>query len=153
MQQRDYDDYLPNDVLVKSDRCSMANSLELRTPFLEDNLLKFGFKLPKNYLQKNGSGKHILRQLAYEKMDQGLLDRPKNGFSAPISFWLRHGFKDWAFDTLSSSEKKLPNVFDYEKIRKIYAMHLYGKDFGAVLWPYFITMNWLISQSRIEFGE
>jgi len=88
MQYVDLKTYLPDDILTKVDRASMAVGLEVRPPLLDHVLIESVFKIPPRYLWKNGQGKYILRKLMSERLPASTLERPKKGFSAPLSVWL-----------------------------------------------------------------
>ena len=92
--------YLPNDILFKVDRASMANSVETRAPFLDKDLYEFSKGLSLEKKIKNSKGKIILRDLLKRKIPNHLIDRPKAGFSIPIGSWLRKPLLDWSENLL-----------------------------------------------------
>ncbi|PIF59335.1 asparagine synthase (glutamine-hydrolyzing) [Flavobacterium sp. 2] len=92
--------YLPNDILVKVDRASMAVSLETRAPFLDHRVLEFLFSLPEDFIYKKGTTKRIVRDILYKYVPRDIIERPKQGFSVPMSYWLRNDLKIWAEDIL-----------------------------------------------------
>lgn len=94
--------YLPNDILVKVDRAAMAVSLETRAPFLDHRVLEFLFTLPKDFLYKNGKTKCIARDILYEYVPKEMIERPKQGFSVPMSHWLKNDLKSWAEEIIKS---------------------------------------------------
>lgn len=94
--------YLPNDILVKVDRASMAVSLETRAPFLDHRVFEFLLTLPQNFLYNNGTTKRIARDILYKYVPKEIIDRPKQGFSVPMSHWLKNDLKSWAEDIIKS---------------------------------------------------
>ena len=86
-------DYLPGDILKKVDQAGMSASLETRIPFLDHEIISYAWRLPFEYKYKNGSGKHILKEVAHNYIPKSLLDRPKKGFDIPLSAYLRNELK------------------------------------------------------------
>ena len=95
MQVMDTMMYMVDDVLTKVDRASMANSLEVRVPFIDHRVIEFGWRLPA-HLKLNGSvGKYAVRQILYKYVPRELIDRPKTGFGVPLAQWLRGPLREW----------------------------------------------------------
>lgn len=88
--------YLPDDILVKVDRASMANSLETRAPLLDHRIIEFAYRLPTKFKLENGQGKKVLREVLYRQVPRQIVDRPKMGFSIPLASWLRNELRPWA---------------------------------------------------------
>lgn len=118
--------YLPNDILVKVDRAAMAVSLESRAPFLDHNILEFLIKLPVHYLYNEDTSKRIAKDVLYTYVPKEIVDRPKQGFSIPVSFWLRQDLKKWAQNIID----KIPDnsiFWDKKMINNIWKEHQDGK--------------------------
>lgn len=128
MMLMDTQNYLPNDILVKVDRSSMASGLECRAPFLDHNLIEFCWSLPQEFKFKNGVGKHLTREVLFDFVPKSLLDRPKAGFSAPIGFWLRGKLREWAEDLLSEKKLDETGILDKAAVRAMWKEHLNGSQ-------------------------
>lgn len=135
--------YLNGDILTKVDRASMAVSLEARAPLLDRRIYEYVWRLPLDYKIRNGKGKWLLRQVLQKYLPEELYERPKQGFSIPISQWLRHDLKDWAEDLLDEYELKAQGFLNYVEIRTLWQDHLKGRgNHAGKLWCVLMYQDW-----------
>ena len=134
--------YLPDDILVKVDRMSMANSLEVRAPFLDYRIIEFAASLPSNYKIVGSRKKIILRQIFSQLLPKTILNRRKQGFSVPLDSWFRHSLKDYAKENLLNSTS-LESLLSLRGLEKIWDEHQSGqRDHGVVLWSFLMLSLW-----------
>jgi asparagine synthase (glutamine-hydrolysing) len=135
--------YLPDDVLVKVDRASMAVSLESRAPLLDHRIAEFAATLPSAFLQRGPVGKLILRDVLYRHVPRAIVDRPKQGFSVPLARWLRAELRDWAATILDPNSNKA-TVLDLAACRRMLKQHLDREaDFSPQLWSALMLQCWI----------
>lgn len=148
MMYRDATDYMVDDVLVKVDRAAMAVSLEVRAPFLDPSVTEFAWSLPVSMKVAGGSGKKVLRTLAYKHVPAELLDRPKRGFSVPIGEWLRGPLRDWSEELLDRARLDEGGL-NPEPIRRAWEAHVSGTgDFRYFLWNVICYQAWRSARQR-----
>ena len=123
----DLETYMPDDILTKADRASMAVGLELRVPLLDHRVVEYTSKLPENLKYRNNSGKYLLKLLLSKYVPTELFERPKMGFGVPIGRWLQTKLKDLMFDYLSVDHIKAEGLFDYKIVQEIIDEHLSNK--------------------------
>jgi asparagine synthase (glutamine-hydrolysing) len=135
--------YLPGGILVKVDRMSMANSLEVRAPLLDKDIVEFAATLPSNMKFKNGEKKHILKEAFKPLLPDGILHRKKMGFSVPLESWFRHEIKDLAYDYLFTKSQGIQQFFDMQVVQDLWQQHQSQRaDHATVLWSMLMFQMW-----------
>jgi len=119
--------YLPDAMLTKVDRASMAASLEVRVPLLDHRVVEYTASLPENLKYRNGTGKYILKKLLAKYVPRELFERPKMGFGVPIDHWLRGSLKDLLLDYLSPERLKKEGLFDHVIVERKIKEHMSGR--------------------------
>ena len=143
MMRFDAETYLPEDVLTKVDRMSMAHSIESRVPLLDNLVIEFASALPAAMKIKNGRRKHVLKEAAATLLPRDLLDRPKQGFGPPLGIWFRGNLRELFADTLLSGPGLARGYFHAPFVRQLVQEHVSGKrDHTVRLWQLVLFERW-----------
>lgn len=135
--------YLPDDILTKVDRASMAVGLEARVPLLDHRVIAFAWRLPPSLLIEGGRGKMPLRRVLARSVPPALSERPKMGFAVPIGDWLRGPLRDWAEDLLAPRSLSDTGLFRPDPIRSRWQDHVRGRRAAPhALWPVLMAQAW-----------
>ncbi len=146
LQLADQNTYLPDDILVKADRMSMQNSLELRPPFLDHEVAEIANRMPSSLKVRDGVGKAVLRDIARDLIPPEVLRRKKTGFGIPIKHWFRGDYEATARETLLASSSRLSRFVDQRLVERMIVDHQKGmRDLSRRIWSLLILEQWLKS--------
>lgn len=143
MQFLDLVTYLPDDILTKVDRASMAVGLEARVPLLDHRVIEFAWQLPREVKIRRGDSKWLLKQVLYRHVPPALVNRPKMGFGIPLGEWLRGPLRDWAEALLDERSLREAGLLDAKRVRRYWTEHLQGKhEWQHLLWMVLMLQAW-----------
>jgi asparagine synthase (glutamine-hydrolysing) len=135
--------YLPDDILTKVDRATMAVSLEGRCPILDHRIVEFALRLPRKHKIAGAKTKVILKDVLARHLPSTLFERTKQGFESPIAVWLRGPLKDWAEDLLNWTAIRADELLDPGPIRQKWAEHQSGRrNWQNALWNVLMFQEW-----------
>jgi asparagine synthase (glutamine-hydrolysing) len=136
-------DYLPDDILVKVDRASMAVSLEVRCPILDHRVVEFAWSLPLDMRVDRSGGKRVLKKILNRYVPTELTDRRKKGFGIPLADWLRGPLRDWAEALLAPKRLAGECLFDPPAVERVWRQHLTGwRNHSQLLWSILMFQAW-----------
>ncbi|MGH9658161.1 MAG: asparagine synthase (glutamine-hydrolyzing), partial [Bryobacteraceae bacterium] len=140
----DHEYYLPDDILCKVDRMSMAHSLEVRPPFLDHRIVEFAASLPERFKIRGSRQKVVLRELMEGKLPPSVLHRPKTGFDVPAHDWFRGVLRPLLLDTINEKAVRDTGVFEYAALRALLDDHLARRaNLGYHLWGLLTLFLWM----------
>ena len=136
--------YLPDDILVKVDRASMATSLEARCPLLDKNVIEYAWQIPYSMKVDQRGGKRILKEVLAKYVPKELTDRKKMGFGVPIGKWLRGPLREWGENLLDPSKIKQQSYLNSATVQKLWNQHQSGwRNHNDLLWSILMFQAWL----------
>jgi asparagine synthase (glutamine-hydrolysing) len=144
MQLVDQKSYLVEDILHKVDRASMAYGLEARVPLLDRRLIEFSWRVPRSMKLDRAHGKRLMRSVLSRYLPSGLIDRPKRGFSIPLSDWLKHELREWAEDMLAPELLDRDGLLDANGVRQCWANFMTGhaNHTQTTVWALLMFLAW-----------
>jgi asparagine synthase (glutamine-hydrolysing) len=134
LQYRDIHTYLPNDILTKVDRMTMAHSIEARPPLLDHRVVEFAATIPSRLRLRGGTTKYLFKQAMRGLLPDAIIDRPKKGFAVPLASWFRGQLSGFTRDLLLSDTCRARGIFNRAYLEKLITLHDRGRDLDLQLW-------------------
>jgi asparagine synthase (glutamine-hydrolysing) len=151
IQYLDFKTYLPGDILTKVDRASMANSLEVRVPLLDHELVEWIATLPPDMKLRSGEGKFVFKKAPHNILAKEILYRPKMGFAVPLGSWFRGQLRDAAREGILSDEMLSSGLFDQKVLTRILDDHAAGlRDYSTIIWALLMFSQFLRTDVKIS---
>jgi asparagine synthase (glutamine-hydrolysing) len=149
----DQGSFLVDDILAKVDRASMAVSLEVRAPLLDYRMLELSWRVPADAKLRDGQGKLPLRDILYRHVPREMVDRPKQGFGAPVEAWLLSELRDWAEALMSREALGAHGLFDVDACRKLWESYAdKGRGWDRAIWNLVMFQAWHAALGAEERG-
>jgi len=143
MMHFDFETYLPEDILTKVDRMSMAHSIESRVPLLDNHVVDFAAAIPAALKIKNGRKKHILKEAASDLLPPHILNRRKQGFAVPVGGWFRGDLREFFSDVLLARHARQRGYFNSRFVERLIREHISGRrDHTLRLWALVVFELW-----------
>ena len=142
IQRWDLDAYLPQDILTKVDRMTMAHSIEARPPLIDHRIVEFAARVPARFRLRDGSTKHLFKQAMRGVLPDHIIDRPKHGFAVPLAHWLRTDLAAFARDILLSPTARQRGLFNMRQVDRLLRLNDRGRDLDLQLWTILSLELW-----------
>lgn len=140
--------YLPDDILTKVDRAGMYYSLETRIPLLDADVMQFAWTLPDEYKMNQGVTKKILKELLYRYVPESMMNRPKKGFSVPVSIWLKEGeMREWAESVLSGAYSLSNDYINAGLVESVWKDYIDNNHWNSLIWYILMFDQWLLYEN------
>ncbi len=145
----DMEVYHPDDILVKVDRAAMAVSLETRVPMLDKDVVEFAWTVPMDYKKQGDEGKLVLKDVLYRYVPKSMMDRPKKGFSIPITQWLREpGLREWAESLLDRDLIRRQGILNADEVHRIWRDFTDKGNWRIQIWYMLMFQSWMQENER-----
>jgi asparagine synthase (glutamine-hydrolysing) len=143
----DMEVYHPDDILVKVDRSAMAVSLETRVPMLDKDVVEFAWTIPMEYKTNGTEGKLVLKDVLYRYVPKEMMDRPKKGFSIPITDWLRNSeLRDWAEALLDKETIRKQGILNADEVERIWKDFIDNGNWRIQIWYILMFQSWMMDR-------
>ncbi len=140
----DMEVYHPDDILVKVDRAAMAVSLETRVPMLDKDVVEFAWTIPMSYKKQGEEGKLVLKDVLYRYVPKSMMDRPKKGFSIPVTQWLREpGLREWAESLLDTAQIRRQGILNADEVHRIWRDFVDNGNWRIQIWYLLMFQSWM----------
>ncbi len=143
LNELDFQWYLPEDILTKVDRASMANGLEVRSPFLNSRVIEAARGISLSSHMDSNQLKGVLKRIAKDLIPLDILARPKVGFSVPLDTWLRGGLRPWGEELLKMGRRETSSWLNFERIDRVWEALQSGRQTQFEVWDILIFLDWL----------